>query len=85
VSCEMPIASGRSMLPTRAAQYVRMSRDTQRYSTANQAEVIAAYAQDRNVTIVRTYADEGLEMAQRLAFVRFATSAPPTSPRFSAV
>lgn len=44
----------------RAAQYVRMSTDHQKYSTANQAEVIAAYARDRNLGIVRTYADEGL-------------------------
>jgi DNA invertase Pin-like site-specific DNA recombinase len=44
----------------RAAQYVRMSTDHQKYSTANQAEVIAAYAQGRNLHIVRTYADEGL-------------------------
>ncbi|WP_156446773.1 recombinase family protein [Bradyrhizobium yuanmingense] len=60
VSYEIPIASGRSMPPMRAAQYVRMSRDSQRYSIANQAEVIAAYARDRNITIVCTYADEGL-------------------------
>src|SRR5262245_44658336 len=43
-----------------AAQYVRMSTDHQKYSTANQAEVIAAYAQTRNFAVVRTYADEGL-------------------------
>lgn len=60
MSYEIPIASGRSVVPARAAQYVRMSRDSQRYSTANQAEVIAAYARDRSITIVRTYADEGL-------------------------
>lgn len=46
--------------PFRAAQYVRMSTDHQKYSTANQAEVIAAYARGRNIDIVRTYADEGL-------------------------
>ena len=46
--------------PLRAAQYVRMSTDHQKYSTANQADVIAAYAQGRNITIVRIYADEGL-------------------------
>ena len=45
--------------PTRAAQYVRMSTDHQRYSTENQAEIIAAYAARRNFEIVRTYADEG--------------------------
>lgn len=44
---------------TRAAQYVRMSTDHQRYSTENQAEVIAAYAARRNFLIVRSYADEG--------------------------
>ncbi|WP_246820898.1 recombinase family protein [Bradyrhizobium iriomotense] len=46
--------------PQRAAQYVRMSTDHQQYSTANQADVIAAYARDRNIDIVRTYSDEGL-------------------------
>jgi DNA invertase Pin-like site-specific DNA recombinase len=60
VSDEISIASDRSMLPTRVAQYVRMSRDSQRYSTANQADVISAYARECNITIVRTYADEGL-------------------------
>lgn len=43
----------------RAAQYVRMSTDMQRYSIQNQAAAIAAYAQDKNLTIVRTYFDEG--------------------------
>ena len=43
----------------RAAQYVRMSTDHQRYSTQNQAAAIAVYAAQHNLTIVRTYADEG--------------------------
>src|SRR5258705_1563687 len=43
----------------RAAQYVRMSTDLQRYSTQNQAAAIAAYASQHNLMIVRTYADEG--------------------------
>jgi len=43
----------------RAAQYVRMSTERQRYSIQNQATVIAAYAHTRNLKIVRTYADEG--------------------------
>lgn len=43
----------------RAAQYVRMSTDHQRYSTDNQADAIAAYAARRNFEIVRNYADEG--------------------------
>src|SRR6478609_7401990 len=43
----------------RAAQYVRMSTDFQRYSIQNQAAAIAAYAQQKNFSIVRTYVDEG--------------------------
>jgi DNA invertase Pin-like site-specific DNA recombinase len=43
----------------RAAQYVRMSTEHQRYSTENQAEVIRVYAERRSLSIVRTYADEG--------------------------
>src|SRR5215208_2754554 len=42
----------------RAAQYVRMSTELQRYSIQNQAAAIAAYAQQRNLSIVRTYVDE---------------------------
>jgi DNA invertase Pin-like site-specific DNA recombinase len=43
----------------RAAQYVRMSRDLQRYSIQNQAATIASYAQQKCFTIVRTYVDDG--------------------------
>src|SRR6266404_5700909 len=54
----------KTQLPTsqktfRAAQYVRMSTDYQRYSIENQAAVIAAYAQLHDLSIVRTYRDEG--------------------------
>jgi DNA invertase Pin-like site-specific DNA recombinase len=45
--------------PLRAAQYVRMSTEHQRYSTENQADAIARYAQRHGLEIVRTYADEG--------------------------
>jgi DNA invertase Pin-like site-specific DNA recombinase len=43
----------------RAAQYVRMSTDFQRYSIENQGATIAAYAQQNHFTIVRTYVDRG--------------------------
>lgn len=43
----------------RAAQYVRMSTEHQKYSTENQAEAIAAYAARRGLEIVRTYQDAG--------------------------
>ncbi|PDT83340.1 recombinase [Bradyrhizobium sp. Y36] len=48
-----------SLLSVRAAQYVRMSTDRQQYSIQNQAAVIAAYAHAHNLTLVRTYKDEG--------------------------
>lgn len=43
----------------RAAEYVRMSTDHQKYSTENQAEAIRHYAAARGIEIVRTYADAG--------------------------
>lgn len=43
----------------KAAQYVRMSTEHQRYSTANQADALELYAIDRGYKIVRTYSDAG--------------------------
>lgn len=43
----------------RAAQYVRMSTEHQKYSTENQVDAIRRYADQRGIEIVRTYADEG--------------------------
>ncbi|AYM80355.1 recombinase family protein [Agrobacterium tumefaciens] len=43
----------------RAAQYVRMSTDHQKYSTQNQADVIQKYADDNDIEIVKTYEDSG--------------------------
>lgn len=43
----------------RAAQYVRMSTDLQQYSIANQAAVIATYAELHKLSIIRTYRDDG--------------------------
>ncbi len=43
----------------RAAQYVRMSTEHQKYSTQNQADIIAQYAARRGFEIVRTYEDSG--------------------------
>ncbi|MFJ3055974.1 recombinase family protein [Herbaspirillum sp. NPDC087042] len=41
------------------AQYVRMSTEHQKYSTENQALVIAKYASSHGMTIVKTYEDSG--------------------------
>lgn len=49
----------RTQFASRAAQYVRMSTERQQYSIENQAAVIAAFAHAHNLTIVRTYRDEG--------------------------
>ncbi|HWW05608.1 recombinase family protein [Collimonas sp.] len=44
---------------SQAAEYVRMSTEHQQYSTENQRDKIREYAAQRNIEIVRTYADEG--------------------------
>jgi len=43
----------------RAAEYVRMSTEHQQYSTENQRDKIREYAAQRDIEIIRTYADEG--------------------------
>ena len=43
----------------KAAQYVRMSTDMQQYSTLNQQALIAQYAADHGIEIIKTYVDEG--------------------------
>lgn len=63
-------ADHRSQSPVRAAEYVRMSTDHQKYSTENQAEAIRHYASPRGIEIVRTYADagkSGLQIEGRVA------------------
>ncbi len=44
---------------TRAAEYVRMSTEHQKYSNENQRDVIREYAEKHNMDIVRSYADDG--------------------------
>ena len=53
---EKPVPSAPKI---RAAQYVRMSTDHQKYSTENQGDIIHDYAARRGFEIVRTYADDG--------------------------
>jgi DNA invertase Pin-like site-specific DNA recombinase len=43
----------------RAAEYVRMSTDHQKYSTKNQSDAIHEFAEKHGLEIVQTYADEG--------------------------
>ncbi|WP_315722299.1 MULTISPECIES: recombinase family protein [unclassified Bradyrhizobium] len=56
-----------------AAQYLRVSTESQKYSIENQAAAIAAYAARRGIEIVQTYADRGrsgLSVAGRDALKR---------------
>lgn len=55
-----PIVAEQALPLKRAAAYVRMSTEHQKYSTSNQLAAIRAYAADHNVTVCRTYADEGI-------------------------
>jgi len=43
----------------RAAEYVRMSTEHQKYSTENQGDTIHKYAARKGYQIVRTYSDKG--------------------------
>jgi DNA invertase Pin-like site-specific DNA recombinase len=52
-------AASPAFAPQRAAQYLRMSTDQQKYSLLNQGLQIAAYAQTHDLEIVRTYQDAG--------------------------
>jgi DNA invertase Pin-like site-specific DNA recombinase len=45
--------------PIRVAQYLRVSTDHQRYSMENQAQVIAEFASENDMTIVKSYQDQG--------------------------
>ena len=45
--------------PRRAVTYVRMSTEHQQYSTANQADAIRKYADQHNLTIIKTFVDHG--------------------------
>jgi len=53
----MPEPSRQSLIP--AAQYLRMSKEHQRYSIRNQARAISAYASQHGFNIVKTYTDPG--------------------------
>lgn len=53
----MSDTSPQSLVP--AAQYLRMSKDHQRYSIRNQARAISAYAGQHGLNIVKTYTDPG--------------------------
>lgn len=72
----------------RAAQYVRMSTEHQKYSTENQADIIAAYAARRGFEVVRTYADagkSGLRLDGRVALQQLISDVRSGSTDFEAI
>ena len=50
---------GNPVSQRRAAMYVRMSTDHQKYSTENQADAIREYADKHNIDITKIYTDSG--------------------------
>lgn len=77
-------------LPTlkRAAEYVRMSTEHQKYSTDNQSEEILRYAEKRGYEIVKTYADQGksgLNLGGRLALQQLLADVESGSADFEAL
>ncbi len=72
----------------RAAEYVRMSTEHQKYSTDNQGEAIRHYAERRGYEIVRTYADEGksgLNLGGRLALQKLLDDVESGNADFNAL
>ncbi len=72
----------------RAAEYVRMSTEHQKYSTDNQASAIRRYAEARGYEIVATYADEGksgLRLDGRDAIKRLLSDVEQGKTEFAAI
>jgi DNA invertase Pin-like site-specific DNA recombinase len=74
--------------PIRAARYVRMSTEHQRYSTQNQADEISQYAREHGMVIVRTFADDGksgLNLEGRAGLLQLLSEVQSGKADFSAV
>ncbi len=72
----------------KAAMYVRMSTDHQKYSTENQIDAIRKYASLKNWEIVTTYADKGksgLKIEGRDEFQRMLRDVKAGTARFSKI
>jgi DNA invertase Pin-like site-specific DNA recombinase len=72
----------------RAAQYLRMSSDNQRYSLENQQNAIAEYARERGFSIVASYIDagkSGLSLKGRDALKQLLSDALAAERAFDAI
>jgi DNA invertase Pin-like site-specific DNA recombinase len=85
---KMSTASPNPHLPSRAAQYVRMSTEHQQYSPENQLEVIRQYAASHSMEIVQAYSDHGrsgLNIAGREGLNRLMSDVESKQANFSAL
>lgn len=74
--------------PRKAAMYVRMSTDHQKYSTENQASVIREYAARHHIEIIDVYTDagkSGLKLDGRDALKRLIEDVQTGAARFSMI
>jgi DNA invertase Pin-like site-specific DNA recombinase len=74
--------------PVRAAQYLRMSTENQRYSTENQQNAIAEYAEQHGYAVVASYVDagkSGLSLKGRDALKQLLSDALATPRDFDAI
>lgn len=72
----------------KAAMYVRMSTDHQKYSTENQEHAIRDYAQKRGIEIISTYADQGksgLDIGGREALQRLISDVQDERAEFNII
>ena len=72
----------------RAAQYVRMSTEHQKYSTENQSDAIREYAERHGMEIVRTYSDvgkSGLRIEGREGLKRLLADVEAGDPGFDVI
>ncbi|MFQ3455825.1 recombinase family protein [Bradyrhizobium sp. UFLA01-814] len=86
MSHSLPTSS--SDAPIRAAQYLRMSSENQRYSTENQQNAIAEYAQQHGYQVVATYVDvgkSGLSLKGRDALRQLLSDALAAERAFDAI
>jgi DNA invertase Pin-like site-specific DNA recombinase len=70
------------------AQYLRVSTDQQQYSLDNQSAAINSYAEQHNMTVVRTYSDaarSGLTFNQRQGLRQLLDDVEGGCPGYSAV
>ena len=77
-----------SLVTRRAAMYVRMSTDHQKYSTENQADAIREYAARNQIEVIETYTDSGksgLSLDGRDALKRLIDDVQESRARFNMI